>query len=250
MNDDLPLVQDDDTIGVPGRVLALVRADHDGHTQVLIEVAEHRKDLLCTDRVQLRGRLVQHQDRGTHHQAGRDHQPLLLPAREMGGRSLHKLLQSHDLKRPLNPFGHLLPRDAQVLGRKGCLRAYVGREELRLGVLEYHAHVLRHLVDVVAARVQAHHLCPAPHLATEHVGDNPVQEDTERRLPGSVASHDDQVFALLHIQAHVLERRRILLRIGVGHILDRDRNFYRFLRHPAVSLFNSQPSCSNSFAPA
>ena len=97
--DQLPVGQKDHALGVPLGQGALVRDHHDGHSQFLIEFANHAHDFSSGVAVEISSRLVGQQKLRTVDQSARQSRSLLLAAGKFAGPVIHAGAQSHSIQR-------------------------------------------------------------------------------------------------------------------------------------------------------
>ena len=93
------------------------------------------KDLELAERIEVGGRLVEHQDARLQRQRGGDRQPLLLAAGERARVAVREPGEAHRRQRLRDAAAHLVRRHAKLLHAEGDLLQHVGGEELRFEVL-------------------------------------------------------------------------------------------------------------------
>ena len=194
-----------------GREAALqaVLGDHHGGAPVLVQAPEQPHQLVARHRVELRGGLVQQQQRGTPHHRRGDGHPLKLsagegvraPVEEMG----HPERQRRLLHRPCHRARSL----AGVLQRQLQLRHDAAHHHLRLRLLEdgpaHRGQVAR---AVLADRHPGHAQLSRGGAAVE-VGHEAAQGADQRGLPrpGHAGQHGER--AGLDLETHVAQRRSV-----------------------------------------
>ncbi len=78
----MPLVDEDDAVGVVDDPLEPVLGQHDRDPEVVHDAMERGQDLFCGNGIQRRGRLVEHEHPGSCGEEGGDRDTLLLATRE------------------------------------------------------------------------------------------------------------------------------------------------------------------------
>ena len=99
--------------------------------------------------VQHGGGLVHNKAVGPHGDNARNRDALLLAAGQLVRRSLALFIDARQLHGLVDAGADLLGRHAEVLRRKGYVLLDDGRHDLVVGVLEHHADLLAHIVEMV-----------------------------------------------------------------------------------------------------
>ncbi len=152
-------------------------------------------DLLDSARVEVRGRLVQHQQGRSHGQRAGDGEALPSAAREPVGVLAPPLPQAHAAQRRLGACEHVCHRHPQILRTECDLVEQRARDQLCIGILEDHAHPRAELGDGGVGRVVTADLDRAPNLGRQGVGDESVQSEGQCRLARSAGSEQQNDFA-------------------------------------------------------
>jgi hypothetical protein len=184
------------------------------------------EDTQFSDRIQVRGRLIQAKYARLDSEHRRYGEALLLAAGE-GGRgtvleSFEAYLPEHGLDAP----DYLVTLDGEVFRPEGDLQGHVGGEQLGLEVLEDEPHLLGELADPPLTGGAASDAHLSIHLAPEEVGDQTVQRDTKRALPRSRRPHHDHELPLGHLEVHPSERGLLLPPVTVAQSLDANFGFH------------------------
>ena len=91
----------------------------DGQSQVLVEAADGDEHLLGRLRIELRGRLVQHQHFGVQRQHGRDGDPLLLAAGKGADVAVTQMRDRQLVQHFLDTLAHQRRRQGLVFHAEG-----------------------------------------------------------------------------------------------------------------------------------
>ena len=111
------------------------------------ELGERGVDLLDAARVEVRGRLVEHEQGRSHRERARDREALASAAGEPVGVLAAPLPQADAAQRRLGAGEHLGHRHPQILGSEGDLVEQRAGDQLCVGVLEDHADARAELGD-------------------------------------------------------------------------------------------------------
>ena len=209
--DDFAVAHDEDHVGVPDRRKP-VRDDEAG--LVRHQRAHRLLDALLGARVDVRGRLVEDQERGVEQHRARDRHQLLLALRDVRAvvveHGVVALGQRHDVL-----VDAARPADALHVGARGRLAAvgdvFKHRAAEQPGVLQDH----RVIEPQAPARQVAHRAAVQPDLAAVHVVKAHEQID-DRRLAGARRADDRDQRALRHVE------RKVLDDLPVGRIAEID----------------------------
>ena len=146
-------------------------------------------------RVQIAGRLVQDQGLGHEGQDRGQGQPLLLTARERRRRLLPEVIQADQAQAPIRPARDLRAVHAQVLRAEGHLQRDVGREELRLEVLEDEPDAVGEIPRALGPDVLAPDPHPAGEISAHEMGDRAVQGRRQRGAARAAAAEQPHQLA-------------------------------------------------------
>ncbi len=113
-----------------------VLGDHHGGSPVLVQASQLPDELVARHGIELRGRLVEHEQRRVVHHRGGDRHALELPAGERVGAAVEQMRHAEAERRLLHRAGHRRRRLAAVLQRQLQLGAHAAHHHLRLGLLE------------------------------------------------------------------------------------------------------------------
>ena len=113
------------------------------------QLADGFHDLRAAMGVQHGGGLVHNKAVGPHGDNARNRDALLLAAGQLVRRSLALFIDARQLHGLVDAGADLLGRYAEVLRRKGHVLLDDGRHDLVVGVLEHHADLLAHIVEMV-----------------------------------------------------------------------------------------------------
>ncbi len=179
--------------------------EQDGAT-VRADAVEHAEQVAAADRIEVGGRLVQEEHVGLERQQPRDREPLLLAAGERRRVAALEAREPDGLERGLDARRHVGGGHAELLEAEDDLLRDVGREELRLEVLEHHADAAGELADR-----RTHDRCAAEadlaaHLRRREARHEAREAAHEGRLAGARRSHDDGQAAGREAQRHAVER--------------------------------------------
>jgi hypothetical protein len=197
----------------------------------LVQPSGELDDVAPTCRIEIGRRLVHEQDRWPHGQHRCDSQALLFAARQAHRRPLGDAIEADRSKGRLDPTLHLVVRHTEALETEGDLLGGGHLAHLEFGVVEHDAHRLRHLTNDDDRRIQAGDQDlpgPFPH---QHVRDDPVQAQTERRLARPIQAHDRQVVTPLDAEIDPAQGRSVGPCVGEAQIADGDDRVGRRSRH-------------------
>src|SRR5438093_7098737 len=209
---DASVVHDDDAVGDLERLLLVVRDEHAGHVQLVVQVPEPLAELLAHAYVERPEGLVEQEDLGFGRQRAGERHTLALTARELRGQRALVALELHQPEQLAHPRAHARPRHAAHAQPEGDVLEHAQVPEERV-VLEDEAHValydrrVGHVLVVVADGAR--------------VGDLEAGDDAEqRRLPRAGGAEERQQRAARHLEAHLVESDE--RPEGLRHALDRD----------------------------
>ena len=183
---------------------------------LLVEPAQQTEQLVAGDRVELRGRLVEHEQTRAPGEGGAERDPLELAAGEIDGRALEQPLDAEHQSGLLDATRHRNGAVAAVLQRERQLRSHRAHHDLRLGVLEERPDHTGKRCRPMLAKVHAADLRPAFEAPAVKVRDQAAGQPEQRRLAAgrSAGQHDE--FALRDLERDLTQRRGRRSRIGVG----------------------------------
>ena len=157
------------------------------------------------ERVELGGRLVQHEHLHAHDQDAGDGHALLLAARELEGEALGEVADAQALEGGVDAGVHRLAWHAHVLEAEGQLLAHgrLGRRELvgRRGEDDAHAVLARCAVLVAHGVAEGEDV--ALHLGADHARDEARGGQGEGRLAGAVPAGQPDQLAGVQRQVHL-----------------------------------------------
>ena len=164
------------------------------HQRRDVERAHDVGELAAGRRVEVRRRLVEHQDLGLHRQHGRDRDPAALPEAEVVGRPVGEVAPCRRRRAPRRPAASSsAPRSPRLAGPKADVVAHGRHEQLVVGVLEDDADPAADLAQVRLRRPGARRPAPSPAPAAEDA----VEVQHERRLAGAVRAEEGDPLALV-----------------------------------------------------
>ena len=147
LHHDAAPAHDQHAVGLGG--LLHIMGDRDDRDTGLPQLADRFHDLTAAVRVKHGGRFVQNKAVRPHGDNARNGNALLLPAGKLVGGSITLFIDACQLHGLVNAGADLLRRNAEVLRRKGDILLHDGGNDLVVGVLEYHAHLLAHIVEMI-----------------------------------------------------------------------------------------------------
>ena len=197
------VVEHDDAVGDPHDGVEVVLDQHERPVARGDEFAEGRVDLFDALRIEVRGRLVEHEQRRPHREGARDREALPPSARESVGVLGAALPQAHAAERIFGACEHLVDGQAQVLGPERDLVEQCAGDQLRVGVLEHHADVRAQLGDRGHGRVDPVDQHRPLNGRRHRVRNEPVERERQRRLAGPARTEQQH-----HLAARDVEARR------------------------------------------
>ncbi len=210
-----PALDEEHAVGRRQRTLRpLLREDHRRATRDGVE------QQLGAARVELRGGLIEKQERGPERERRRQADALELPARELGGAAPAQVLGLESRERIVDAAPDLGRRRPDVLEPERDLVSDEGHHDLILRILEDGRHGARELGGAGAARVEARDLDPAREAAAVEVGNEPRQRAKERGLPRPRRPEERDDLALAELERHVRQRGLDGARIREGQPVD------------------------------
>src|SRR5207302_2986748 len=122
-----------------------------------MQPGEHLEQGVRPRRVELRGRLVEEQELGTHDEQGREGKTLELASAQVERMTLRKSLEVHESQGFADPDRDLVGGQTVPLGPEGHLLAdtLARARELRERILKQQSHTGRALGDLLPARVDS-----------------------------------------------------------------------------------------------
>ena len=219
------LVEHDGTIDETDRRVEIVLHEQDRAIAVRDQLGKCRIDLFDALGIEVRGRLVQHEERRTHRERARDRESLPSAARQAVGVLGAAVPQPHAAQRGLGAVEHVGHRHPQVLGSERDLVEQGPRHQLCVGVLEDHAHMGAELGDRGRGDIVAGDFDRPPHVGRHRLRDQAVHREGQRRLARSARPEQQHDLARLDVEARRCGGRRILVRVGdrqIAHPQQRD----------------------------
>ena len=147
LHHDAAPAHDQHAVGLGG--LLHIMGDRDDRDTGLPQLADRFHHLTAAVRVKHGGRFVQNKAVRPHGDNARNGNALLLPAGKLVGGSITLFIDAGQLHGLVNAGADLLGRNAEVLRRKGDILLHDGGNDLVVRVLEYHAHLLAHIVEMI-----------------------------------------------------------------------------------------------------
>ena len=190
---DRAVAQDDDAVGVRQAALEPVLGEDDGGPLFLVEAAQQPDQLVAGDGVELRGRLVEQDERRAAGERRAERDALQLAAGELVRGAVEQVGDAERERGLLDAARDRRGRQPAVLQAEGELRAHGPHDDLRLGVLQQRARDDRQVARPVLARVEAADDDAPGDLAAVEVRHEAAGRAHERRLPGrrQAGEHDE-----------------------------------------------------------
>ena len=219
--DELAVGEEQDAAADLAGEVHLVRDDDHGHALLgeLLHDVEHLADHLGVEGA---GGLVKEHDVGVHAQCADDCDTLLLAAGELDGIGVRAVAEAYALEQLLRLGARLVLLEPAQLhgGENHVLDDRLVREEVEL--LEHHAHLLAHDVDVyllaadflrLSVRAGLHlvrlALLGDVHALEEHGSLGGLLEQVQRAQQGALAAaggaDDDDDLALVYVHVHAVQ---------------------------------------------
>ena len=173
-----------------------------------VEGADDVGQLAARGRVEVRGRLVEHEDLRVHGEHRRDGDPSPLAEGQVVRRPVGELGHAHLCQGLEHPGVELVAAQPEVARPERHVVADRRHEQLVVGVLEDDADAAPDLGEVVLGDGQAGHRDGAG-----PGGQDAVEVQHERGLAGAVRAQHGDPFAAVHVEVHAEER---LVPVGVG----------------------------------
>lgn len=216
--------------------LETVLGQDDRQTEAIPQ-GDHRGEHLGRSiRIELRGRLVQHQDPRLERERGRDCDPLTLASGERLDGAVAQPQETDQRERPLDARQHLRPRNGPQLERKRDLVLDPVDHHLCLRVLGHDPDQLAHGRRAVSRRRASGDLDPPSQPPACEVGHQPVQAAEQRRLAAAGWANHQCQLASTELQGDLAQRRLARARVGEGDALEPNH------RRPATRAGASSPS--------
>ncbi len=171
---DLSFDQRDRPVGGRQAALQAMLRDQNRRIRVLVQPPQEADQLVAGDRIELRGRLVEHDQRGPARERGSERHSLQLASRKRSGRAIEQVRDPQRQRSLLDPAGNRRGRLAAILERKRQLGADGPHHNLRLGVLEQRPDHYREVAGPVLARIDSRDDRPTGERAAMEVGHEPV----------------------------------------------------------------------------
>ena len=137
------------TVGL-GSFLHIMGDGYNGDAR-FAQLADRAHDLCASVGVQHRRCFVQNQAVGAHGDDARNGDALFLPAGQLIRRCLALFVDACQLHCFVDAGADLRRRHAQIFRRKGDVLLHDGGNDLVVGVLEHHAHLLADIVEMLLA---------------------------------------------------------------------------------------------------
>ena len=231
----------DHAVGILHDALQPVLAEHDRQAQVFVQMAQRHQHLFGGLRVELRGRLVEHQDLRLQRQHRGDRHPLLLAAGEGADAPVAQVGDRHLVQHLFDALAHRRRRQSEVLHGKRQLILHGIDDELRFGILEDEADEIGHAARGQRHRVAAEDIGAAGPAPAVEVGHESIEAAQEGGFPRTGWPDHQHKLAGPDRRREVGQRRRGLVGVGVGDVgqLDQDiwlpnRSFQTILSPPAL----------------
>ena len=184
------------------------------------ERRERGEDLARAARIEVRGRLVEDQSARGHREEGRERDALLGSAREPLEQARRIGSEPGGRARRGHATVHLFPRDAEVLEAERDLVVGLEHYELRLGILEEHAHGPRELREARRARVATlDRDAPGLPVRFERMRDHAVEAERERALTRAARAEQQEALALAPLEVELAQRRSLASDVADGERL-------------------------------
>ena len=198
--------------------------DHHQAQPLLAQPADQREDFGRALGVEIGGRLVENDHRGPQRHHGGDREALFFSTRKRGRVATLESLEADRRERVCDPADHLGARHPDLLHREGDFVLDVGREKLRLEVLEHHPD---HRGDVGHARAVERAPADPDHAVEVTVlkaRDDAIEALGERGLARARGAHDSDHLATRLPKSRADQRGVFRAVIGEGDILELDRD--------------------------
>ncbi len=165
-------------------------------------------DLPRAGRIEVRGRLVEHDPARAHREQGRERDALLRAAGEPIELPRCPAIDARRRARLAHALTHLVAWDPEVLEAEGDLVISLEHHQLRLGILEEDADGRREPRESRGPRVRAvdGDRAALP-VRVDAVRDHPIEAERERALSRTARSEQEQTLALVPVEVEVTERR-------------------------------------------
>ena len=225
-------VRDDGALRQHDRALA----ELDGVRQVVghhqhgdLERAQDAGELASRGRVEVRRRLVQHEDLRAHGQHGRDRDPAALAEGEVVRRAVGEVGDAHRAQGLHDPRVELGAAQPEVGRPERHVVAHGGHEQLVVGVLEDDADPASHLEQVRAGDRQ-----PRDGDASRAGREDAVEVQHQGRLARAVGAEQGDPLPRVHVQVDP-EQCLVAARVGVGDAADVEDGHAHPTRTPTVT---------------
>ena len=106
-------------------------------TRVLKHASHRIPNLNDPYRVEVRGRLIQHEQPWAHRENPGEGKPLLLPSRELSRRAIERNIQPNLIESMPHARPNLLARNTEVLAPESHVIAHPSQNHLAVGVLKH-----------------------------------------------------------------------------------------------------------------
>ena len=200
---DASALEEDHAVGEPERTRDAVLAEDDCGTRTAGRVQEGGRSA----RVELRGRLVEQQERGPERQRSRETHALQLAAAQLRRTAAGEVLGADRGERLARARANLGRRRAQVLQTEGDLGGHARHDDLVLGILEHSRDGSGEVGRTGAARVAAADGDAPGEAAAVEVRHQAGQRAEERGLPRAGGAEQGDALARLDRERHVPEGR-------------------------------------------
>ena len=189
------MIEHDDAVGDARGGVEVVLDQHDRAVTRRDEVLEGGVDLFDTLRVEVRRRLVEHEQGGTHRKGARDREALPATAGQSIGVLVTALPQPHAAQGVLAAREDLVHRHPEVLRGERDLVEECPGHELGIGVLKDHSDVRREDGDGGLLRVEAGDLHRAGERCGNRVRNEPVEGEGQRGLARAARPQEEDDLA-------------------------------------------------------
>ena len=180
--DDPPRGHRDHAIGGGQAALEAVLGEQDRDVEVLVAPAQKAHQLVAGDRVELRGRLVEHEQRRPSRERGAQRDPLKLPSRQRRGRAVEQVRDPQRERRLLDAAGDGTAGLSAILERERQLGSHRSHHNLGFRVLEQRPDLCSQLAGTMLSRVESRDVHRARERAAVKVRDEPAGGTQHRRL--------------------------------------------------------------------
>ena len=209
----LAVIDDDHAVALRRLVHFMRNQDH-RDAVIAVEQPDRPHDFLSALRIEHRCRFIQHDAVRPHRDDARNRNTLLLAARKLVRRMIPIFIHADRLQRLIDTHTHLITRYAEVFKPERYILFHNRRDDLVIGILEYHADMLPDVQKLFFV------LCVHPGNRDLAFGRQQycIQKLCKRRFARAVMPQHRDKLAVFKFQRNALEhldRLRIFLRCGV-----------------------------------